>query len=52
MAVIVLIGLNRTGFGSSSGSSSNAAKGMYVLSVTATSTGSTAKTTPLVVTVQ
>ena len=52
IAVIVLIGLYGAGCGSSSGSSSNAAKGMYVLNVTASSTGSTAKTTPLVVTVQ
>ena len=47
---IVVIALYGAGCGSS-GSSSNAQKGVYVLSITTTSTGAAAKITPLVVTV-
>lgn len=52
LVVIVLIGFYGTGCGSNSGGSTNAAKGLYVLNITTTSTGSPAKTTPLVVNVQ
>ena len=52
VAVIIVIGFYGAGCGSSSGSSTNAAKGLYVLNITTTSTGSAAKTTPLVINVQ
>jgi hypothetical protein len=49
LVVILVIALYGAGCGSS-GSSSNAQKGVYILNISATSTGGTAKTTPLVVT--
>jgi len=51
MVAILVIAFYGTGCGSS-GSSSNAQKGVYVLNITASSTGATAKTTSLVVNVQ
>jgi len=53
LGLTAILAISLYGAGCSSSSSSpNAAKGMYVLNITATSNGGTAKTTPLVVNIQ